>query len=144
MHPHQGLCCDWASCVPWPNHRGIDESASILPSGRILLLLHHLQHHTHHHHPRYSRKLYHQKREKSLEEFGLARFCMKIGALPRRCRPQVTQIGTHSAIHSRSAMHWRFNRSLTSSRYFRLPRTGLAKALDLENVKLFGYDFAML
>ena len=59
-------------------------------------------------------------------------------ALPRPCCPQVTRIGTHSALHSRSAIPWRFNRSLTSSGYFRLPSTGLAIALDLECLNLWG------
>ena len=37
-----------------------------------------------------------------------------------------------------------FNLSLTSPRQFCLPRTGLAKALGLGNVKLLGYYFAVL
>ena len=67
-----------------------------------------------------------------------------MGALPRRCRPKVKRIGTNGALHSRSAIPRRFNRSLTSPRQFRLPSTGLAEALDLENLKLLGYYFAML
>ena len=39
---------------------------------------------------------------------------------------------------------WRFNRSQTSSRQLRLPSTGLAKALDHENMKTLGFDFAVL
>ena len=69
---------------------------------------------------------------------------MDIGALPRRRHSQIKRIGTHSALVSRSAIPWRFNRSLTASRYFRLPSKKLAKALDLKNTKLFGYDFAKL
>ena len=74
---------------------------------------------------------------------------MDIGALPRRFHPQAKRIskpstGKHSAIHFRSAIPRRLNRNLTSSRYFRLPSTGLAKALGLENVQLSGYDFGML
>ena len=67
-----------------------------------------------------------------------------IGSLPRRCRPQVTRTGSHSALHSQSATRRRLNRSLTSSRQFRLPSTGLARALDLGNAKFLGYDFAVL
>ena len=69
---------------------------------------------------------------------------INIGALPRRCRPQVTRIGAHGALHSRSALLWRFNRSLAPSRQFRSPSTGLAEALDLGNLKPLGYDFLML
>ena len=58
--------------------------------------------------------------------------------------PTNERIGTHGALHSRSAMPWRFNRCLTSSWQFRLPSTGLAKAMDPENVMLLGIDFAML
>ena len=36
---------------------------------------------------------------------------MNIRALPRRWRPQVTRAGTHGALHSRSAIPGRFNRS---------------------------------
>ena len=68
---------------------------------------------------------------------------LHIGALPRRCRPQVTRIGTNGALHSRSAIPRRFNRGFASSRQFRLPSTELAKALEFVNVKLLGYDFAM-
>ena len=39
---------------------------------------------------------------------------MNIGALPRRCRPKVTRIGTHGLLHSRSAMPWRLTRDLIS------------------------------
>ena len=56
---------------------------------------------------------------------------MFIGALQRRCRPQVTRTCTRSALHSRRTKPRRFNRILTSSQYFRLPSTRLAKALDL-------------
>ena len=38
-----------------------------------------------------------------------------IGALPRRCRPHVTRIGTQGALSSRSAMPWRLNRGLAIS-----------------------------
>ena len=71
---------------------------------------------------------------------------MNIGALPRRCRPQLTRICTHGALYSRSAIPLRFNWSLTSSRQYRLPSSGLAKALDMdfENLKPLGYDFAKL
>ena len=61
-----------------------------------------------------------------------------IGALPRRCRPQDKRIGTHGALHSRSAIPRQFNRSLASCRYFRSPSTGFDKALDLKNANLFG------
>ena len=51
---------------------------------------------------------------------------MNIGALLGSVapNPQVTRIGMHGALHFRSAI--------------------AAKALDLENVKLLGYDFAKL
>ena len=39
---------------------------------------------------------------------------MNIGALPRRCHPKVTRIGTHGLLHSRSAMPWRLTRDLIS------------------------------
>ena len=39
---------------------------------------------------------------------------MNIGALPRRCRPKVTRIGTYCLLHSRSAMPWRLTRDLIS------------------------------
>ena len=55
---------------------------------------------------------------------------MSIGALPRRCRPRATRTGTLSSRHSRSTMPWQLNRSITPSRYFRLPSKGLARALD--------------
>ena len=67
-----------------------------------------------------------------------------IGALPRRCRCHVTCTGTHGALHSRSAMPWRLHRSLTSSRQSRVPKTGCARALDLGNLQLIGYDLAVL
>ena len=69
---------------------------------------------------------------------------MNIRALTRRFCPQVKRIGKHTALHSRSAIPWRFNRSKTSTRHFRLPSTGLIEALDLGNVELFEYDFAVL
>ena len=65
-------------------------------------------------------------------------------ALPRRRRPRVARIGTQSALHPRSAIPRQFDWSLASSWYLRLTSTGLATALDLENVKLLGYDFAVL
>jgi len=37
---------------------------------------------------------------------------INIGALPRRCRPQVTRIDMHGALHSRSAIPWRLTRGL--------------------------------
>ena len=39
---------------------------------------------------------------------------MKIGALPLRCRSQVTRIGMHGALHFRSAVPWRLTRGLVS------------------------------
>ena len=36
---------------------------------------------------------------------------MYIGALPRRYRPQVTHIGIHGALNSRSAIPWRLTRN---------------------------------
>ena len=39
-----------------------------------------------------------------------------IGALPRRCRPQDTRIGTHGALRFRGAIPRRFNRNSVSSR----------------------------
>ena len=51
--------------------------------------------------------------EEALEESGGASLelhmhtVMNIGALPRRCRPKVTRIGTNGLLHSRSAMPWR-------------------------------------
>ena len=50
----------------------------------------------------------------------------------------------HGALHSQSAIPRRFNHSRALSRQFRLPSTGLAKAMDHENIELIGYDFAML
>ena len=50
----------------------------------------------------------------------------------------------HGALHSQIAIPWRFNRSQTLSRSFRLPSIGLVKALDHENMALLEYDFAML
>ena len=88
----------------------------------------------------------------------VARGILNIGALPRRCRPQVTRIDTPSALHSRSSMPWRFlpgldlislfplelEIELTQThmtqkpmQYFRLPRAGFAKVLALENRKTF-------
>ena len=76
---------------------------------------------------------------------GLRRIsCLDIGALQRRCRPQVTRIGIYGALHSRRAIPRWFNRSLTSSRYFRLPSTEPVNAPGLENVILLGYNFAVL
>ena len=39
---------------------------------------------------------------------------MNIGALPRQCRPQVTRIGMHVTLHSRSAIPWRLTRDFIS------------------------------
>ena len=59
---------------------------------------------------------------------------MYIGALPRRCCPQVTRIGMRGALHSRSAIPCRLARDLISVVCVRSSR--LAEALYLNNLKL--------
>ena len=41
--------------------------------------------------------------------------CLNIGALPRRCRPQVTHIDMHGALYSRSAKPRRLTRGLITA-----------------------------